>query len=345
MFRAKGLRSLPLLAAAAFAVLGGHARDAQAQGSPPCGANGSVQGLEIIGLTSDQRLFCFRDTEAANGRPIGTIRGLAPGERMISMDFRPSDGRLYGLSNAGNVYRINEQTADAQRVSTLREVNGGRQVQLSGPSFGIDFNPVTDQMRVVTETGDSMRVNPDSGNTTIDPRLNPGTGTGIAAIAYTNNDMDESSGTLLYAIDTRNDSIVIQVPENSGTVTTIRSIGTDVQTDSAFDIFSLIQEDTSVALVALAAVTTRNVSSLVEVDLATGLIGLIAEFSLDDRIIGIAIPPQQTGQPSPAAGDAADLAPDPGDDPDLDPGFDPGSEPPLTPDPPGFGDDFFIPGS
>ena len=44
-------------------------------------------------------------------------------------------------------------------------------VALEGTSFGVDFNPTVDRLRVISDTGQNLRVNVDDG---IDDRPTPG---------------------------------------------------------------------------------------------------------------------------------------------------------------------------
>ncbi len=64
---------------------------------------------------------------------------------------------------------------------------------LSGTTFGVDFNPAADRLRIVSDAGQNLRhnVNP-NGVTLADGTLNYTAGTpasGIVAAAYTNNDL------------------------------------------------------------------------------------------------------------------------------------------------------------
>src|SRR5256885_3209372 len=45
---------------------------------------------------------------------------------------------------------------------------------LSGTVFGMDFNPIADRLRIVSDTGQNLSVNPANGLVTTDATLNPG---------------------------------------------------------------------------------------------------------------------------------------------------------------------------
>ena len=60
------------------------------------------------------------------------------------MDFRPATGQFYAVSN-GSRYTIHRATGAATRLGA----DGA--FTLTGTSFGVDFNPVPDRLRVVSD--------------------------------------------------------------------------------------------------------------------------------------------------------------------------------------------------
>ncbi len=81
-----------------------------------CGTRGSPRDLEVMGLTADQRLVCFRENQPERARDIGPIVGLMGGETLVGIDFRPANGKLYGLGSAAGIYTIDP--GDAPRRSS-----------------------------------------------------------------------------------------------------------------------------------------------------------------------------------------------------------------------------------
>jgi hypothetical protein len=176
------------------------------------------------------------------------IAGLDDGETLIGIDFRPSNGVLYGVGRIGNaamgqLYTIDVETGAATKVGALT-------IPLDGAAFGVDFNPVPDRLRVVSDTGQNLRINPDTGavagtDTTLtyvagDP--NTGRAPGVTAVAYTNPDADPRTNTVLHDVDVNRGADVgsavlgIQVPPNGGVVNTIGQSGVDADGLAAFDI-------------------------------------------------------------------------------------------------------------
>ena len=78
------------------------------------------------------------------------VTGLQSNETLLGIDFRPATGELYGLGSTSRLYKVDPTTAVATAV-------GGQFSRcLSGFSFGFDFNPVIDRIRVVSETNQNL---------------------------------------------------------------------------------------------------------------------------------------------------------------------------------------------
>ena len=158
-------------------------------------------------LTKDERLIIV---DSANPRAIVSnqpITGLQAGENLVGIDVRPATGELYALGAAGVLYTINAQTGAATLKATLAADPADATnpfTALSGTDFGIDFNPVPDRLRVVSEADQNLRINPDTGLVTTDDPIafDPGDQSSAANpnlvdVAYTNNMAGATSTTLL----------------------------------------------------------------------------------------------------------------------------------------------------
>lgn len=119
------------------------------------------------------------------------ITGLQGGESIVSIDFRNANGILYGLSNQGNLYHINTATGVA---SLLRRSNNGvpllfGAVPGGGSRQSMDFDNQTDRMRIISDFGQNLRVNPVDGSQNVDipvSLLNQGgVNLNIVSIAHT----------------------------------------------------------------------------------------------------------------------------------------------------------------
>lgn len=171
---------------------------------------------------------------AGTVRTIGTISGLQSGEQILGMDFRPLNGQLYGLAvntstSTARLYTINPATAAAKQVGT-------GSFPVSGTQFGFDFNPLVDRIRVISNTGENLRLNPNNGTVIVDTPLNGAT-TQADAAAYTNNFVGATS-TTLYDIDIVSDALYVQTNPNNGTTTFVGPLGFNATQLSGFDIRS-----------------------------------------------------------------------------------------------------------
>ncbi|HEX8203266.1 MAG TPA: DUF4394 domain-containing protein [Isosphaeraceae bacterium] len=215
--------------------------------------------------------------------PIANLQG-GGGETIIGIDFRPADGQLYAVTNAagtGRLYTINPATAAATLRATLTAAAGDPFAGLVGTSFGVDFNPVPDRLRVVSDADQNLRINPNNGQVITDSPLNPGN-PNVVGSAYTN-DFFGATTTTLFGIDTGTDSLVRQggigVPPgtpspNGGLITTVGSLNLagDVQGPVGFDVQALPGPGNA----AFAALSTNGTSSAlytINIDLASPTVG------------------------------------------------------------------------
>ena len=192
----------------------------------------ALAGADVVyGLTTRDQLVRFDSSTPGSLAQASFISGLMSNESLVGIDFRPANGMLYGLGSFGNLYTLSTATAAA----TFR-VNIG--VQLSGVEFGVDFNPVADRLRITSDQDQNLRVNVDTGATTIDGTLtNSGGGNpNIVASAYLNNDNVPNTGTTLYNIDSASNMLTIQNPPNAGTQANVGGLGIEATALAGFDI-------------------------------------------------------------------------------------------------------------
>jgi hypothetical protein len=246
--------------------------------------------LRAIGLTSDQRLVGFRVNKPDDVRGIGKINGLTGDTKLIGIDYRVQDGKLYGVGDAGGVYTLDSK-AKATKVSQLT-------VALSGTSFGVDFNPAADRLRVVSDNGQNLRHNVNAGGTTntdttltIPPATTPAAG--ITAAAYTNNDLNADTGTALYDIDTAVDQVSLQAPANAGTLSPIGKLGVDTGATAGFDIYSFVRNGKAVDAAGFATLTVGDRTTMYSVSLITGRADKLGAFPRSSQVTDLALPLNQ----------------------------------------------------
>jgi hypothetical protein len=274
--------------AAALVVL--TATSAMASGS--CGDRVSLgrgPQLIVLGLMADQRLVQFRECSPGKLYEIGSVYGLqSPDTALVGIDFRVQDGQLYGVGNGGGIYIIDVYTAAATPASRLT-------VGLDGAFFGVDFNPAADRLRIISDTGQNLRHNVNAGGTTIaDGHLNymaGTTATGLTGAAYTNNDLDPTTATTLFDIDTSLNQVVIQSPPNAGSLAATGQLTVDPDTAVGFDLYTDLRDGVAFNNRGFASLVVGGVSGFYRVNVLTGQAILIGTF--DDSVVDIAIPLDQ----------------------------------------------------
>ncbi|MFN3754858.1 DUF4394 domain-containing protein [Flavobacterium sp.] len=222
-------------------------------------------GLQVISLafktnpvafatTADNLLYRFNPTSPMINSVA--LAGLSSGETVVGLDFRPATGTLYAITNQSRLLTVN--TANGQ----LTQVGTSLTPSLSGTSFGFDFNPTVDRIRLVSDTGQNLRLHPDLGTVVFtDGNLNPGTPV-VNAGAYTNN-FAGSTTTALFVIDTSTDMLYLQNPPNNGTLVSVGSLGFNVETANGFDIGGSSNA-------AFALFRVNGVTSVYAINLTTG---------------------------------------------------------------------------
>jgi hypothetical protein len=212
----------------------------------PCAKGAVIYVLDNTSL-ADLRLVSFNS--ATPGTIISNIpfTGLAQNESIIGIDFRPSNGQLYGYSNDGGVngrvIQINTATG------AVTSAGAGTSLAPNGNRRGFDFDPVADAIRTVTNADENRRYNPNDGTLIATDTVlayapadaNFGVDPLVAHVAYTNSAVG-AIVTTLYGIDSNLD-ILVRIggvngspSPNGGLLTTIGALGVNVDSFGGFDI-------------------------------------------------------------------------------------------------------------
>jgi hypothetical protein len=220
----------------------------------------------IYAVTDDNRLTSFRTLTPNTLLGTVSITGLGSAETVLGIDFRPKDDLLYGVTSIGRIVIIDVATGQATVKATLSaDATDATQPygNLAGNSFAVDFNPVADRLRVISDLGQNLRINVDTGATTTDGAINRIVGPStVAAAAYTNS-FAGATTTSLYDIDSIGDTLALQNPPNDGTLVDVGPLAFDVAGVNGFDIAGGANG------LVLAALRQSGGSSLYRVDLAT----------------------------------------------------------------------------
>ena len=242
---------------------------------------GNINGLAIPTQTvayavDDANNLMIFGLSSAGSPTIKPIMGLQMGESVLGIDFRPLNGQLYALGSSSRLYTINTATGAAAAIGTAAFATA-----LSGTSFGFDFNPTVDRIRCVSNTGQNLRLHPDTGGiAAVDAPLNPGT-PAITASAYTNN-FAGATATVLFNIDVATDKLYRQDPPNNGTQVEIGALGINVESATGFDIGSR-------SGIAYAALRVGDRSALYTINLTSGAATKIADLPTTVRAFSIGL--------------------------------------------------------
>ncbi|MEV0889067.1 DUF4394 domain-containing protein [Streptomyces microflavus] len=250
------------------------------------------KALTAVGLTADQRLVEFTVDRPARTTNIGKVSGLRGDTKVVGIDFRVQNEKLYGVGDKGGIYSLNTANAKAVKVSQLT-------VALSGKRFGVDFNPAANRLRVISDTGQNLRHNIDDNAaplvTTVDgtltnPTTPPSTAMGVTGAAYTNNDLNTATATTLFDIDTMTDRVSLQSPANAGTLAPTGNLGVSAGPDAGFDIYFSPQRGTNQGF---ATLNTAGAARLYEIDLLTGAARDLGAFPQRQQVSDLALPLDQ----------------------------------------------------
>ncbi len=253
-------------------------------------------------LTTDGKLATTTVTNPSLLSTPLAITGVNAGDTLVAIDVRPQNQNLYALgvnatADTAQLYLLSTVTGFAAPIGSAGGyVNaGGSTVDFPATGWDIDFNPAVDRLRVVTSSGLSFRMNPNTG-ALVDGDLggaagtvagaNPdgainGATTSVSAAAYTNNRPNNGNITTLYTLDPTTNALFIQNPPNAGTQTsgvTVTIFGVavlDFTAVSGFDIAPGVNAAASNAAVTsgvgYGVLKTASSSNLYQIDLTTAV--------------------------------------------------------------------------
>ena len=189
--------------------------------------SGAAQAATVFAVDENNNLVTFNSSSPGTLSSSTAITGTTA--TFLALDFRDSNGRLYGLGDDLRLYTINTGTGAASAV--------GGPLAITGSNFGFDFNTAIDALRIVSNNDSNYVVNPNTGvvTTTATPvafgagDVNAGVDPTVTGNAYIHGTASQ------FAIDTTTDFLVTQA-NNAGTLTSVGSLGVAVGPRTAFDI-------------------------------------------------------------------------------------------------------------
>jgi hypothetical protein len=247
---------------------------------------GAALGARVWGTDTDGRLLSFR-IQAPDKVSVKLLTGLAAGEKILNVTFRPSNGAMYGLSNTSHLYTVNPTTG----VATVVGDGAAFTPALMAQANGFDFNPVADRIRVHTDVDQDLRLDPTTGKVAgVDGMLafapgdvNAGQSPNLVGTGYTNSVTPAPATTILYAIDSTRNLLTRLPTPNDGMVETIGALGVDADQAAGFDISPLG--------IAYAALHVGGETALYTIDLATGAATKMGAIGYPIALTSIAVEP------------------------------------------------------
>lgn len=252
-------------------------------------------GRTIFGLTLDNTLIAFGSERPDLLSVRVRITGIRAGETIVGIDFGPQDGRLYALGSSHRVFVLNPLTGAATPVDTAFTP------RLRGSAFGVSFDPAANFLRVHSDSGQNLRLNPIRGtvaatDTTLAYAagdVNADSVPRITGTAYSSS-VAGGSTTELYAIDHARDVLVRLPNPNSGRLTTVGPLGVNTVENVGFDIVS---EPDRIAYATL-SLPDSPTTKLYTIDLRTGAATLVGNVGGEImvgaiQLISIAAAPQR----------------------------------------------------
>jgi hypothetical protein len=221
------------------------------------------------GLTTTNTIIVF-DT-ATPGTIVRAIPlrffNFSDAETVLAISS-PNNNFLIALARS-HLYSIDLRSGDASVLKVFP-------TPLNGTEFGFDVNPIDGRMRIVSDTGQNLRLDANN-NIVVDTPLSPPASVG--ACAYTNAFLGtNATTTTLYGIDSASDTLVRQgsidgtpISPNSGAITTVGPLGVDTAATAGFAMGYNNQ--------GFASLTVSGVSGLYAIDLSTGAATLVGNFS------------------------------------------------------------------
>ncbi len=258
----------------------------------------TLTGDLVYALTSTQMLVSFDAQMPGMIRQAVSISGVAMGQTLVGMDFRPATGELYAMgynstTGEGRLYTIQPNTGMATAIGTANLM-----LAPAMGNVGFDFNPLVDRIRVTTSKGMNLRLHPVTGQLLAqDSPLSFAAGDvnatktpNIGAVAYINSFAGATS-TILYNYDDVLNILTTQIPPNDGKLNTIGSSGimlnpNDMSSD--LDIYYDARTATNRAYLSANPGNSAN-DMLYSLNLQTGATTLIGPIGLGIAVVDIAV--------------------------------------------------------
>ena len=256
----------------------------------------TIQAQTIYALSGSKLVSFSAQSPATLLSNVG-VTGIAAGQDIAGMDFRPNTGELFALgynqtTGGAQLYTINLTTGAATAIgaSIALKTNMGK--------VSMDFNPTVDRIRVTGSDNSNYRLHPVTGaiaatdlnlafaGTDVNAAATPSIGTG----AYTNSYIG-ATATTLYNYDDALNVLTTQIPPNNGTLNTVGSSGISVNgADPSSDLDIFFDAAAGMNRAYLAANTGADLNDkLYSINLTSGAATLIGNIGNGIAVSDIAV--------------------------------------------------------
>lgn len=212
---------------------------------------GCQQGRDAYAVTTTDTLIKFQTDNPSKLDSEASITGLDAGESLLQIDYRATDGLLYGLTSADRIVTVDPDTGATTRVGSAPVTSDDGNRPLINPV--LDVNPQNDYLRIIATRAAigggagateffNARIDPATGavtqadSTTLrfnDNDDNVGETPSLVAIAHSNN-RDNATSTTEYGLEQTTQTLVRVT--TSGVLTTIASLNRGFTANAGFDI-------------------------------------------------------------------------------------------------------------
>lgn len=239
-------------------------------------------GADLTAVTAGNKLLTFNHGTPGTLDSGMSIWGMPAGESIVGIDYRTSDGQLYGLGNKGHLYLLDVKKGMAKAKATL---HGESFTALEGGAFGFSFGP-GEKLRVVSDAGQNLSVDPDSGAVQVDASLDTAKVSAVAA-AYTTVPNGPFPPTL-YVLNSKSKDgeIASTLAPAGGKLLAVGALGSEIGKAGGFDVRG--NESEGVAYAAAAAPDATS-SKLYLVKLSAGSAKGLGTIGGGEKVVGLAI--------------------------------------------------------
>ncbi len=219
-------------------------------------------------------------------RTLGLLGFQSAGEEVVSCDVRPANGVFYLITIQGlGVGRLYTANLVSGQVTLVGQIS----TTLSGSFFGMDFDPIADAIRLISDARENLLINPVNAVATVQGELTYAPGDiaefsfpAAFSCAYTNN-YPGAPSTNLYSLDVQHDRLIRIDPPFSGTLHSLGNLGADFGGNNAMEITGPDNR-------AYAAIPSGGVTRLFSINLATGAASDLGQIFQGEALAGLTSP-------------------------------------------------------